>query len=77
MQSQNKNPRNLLSSSTTYLLVRANLVSKGTNFSQWCKANNVSRQYAAKVLTQEKGGRKALALKNRILSETIYSESAQ
>ncbi|MCF8468006.1 MAG: hypothetical protein K9G33_11430 [Sneathiella sp.] len=58
-----------------YCLVRANLISNGTSFAEWCRNNAISRQYAAKVLISGSKGRKAIALKNKILAATVLRES--
>jgi len=73
MQSQSNSYSDVNSDASLYLKVRANLVSKGTNFAKWCEENEISRQYAARVLSQKCRGKKAFELRNRILAETIFS----
>ena len=76
MQSQSQNYSDVKSSVELYMRVRGNLVSKGTNFAKWCKKNEISRQYAARVLSEDCNGKKALTLKSRILADTLFSEKS-
>ncbi len=74
MQSQSQNYCEVKSGTALYMQVRGDLVSKGTNFAKWCEKNEISRQYAARVLSTDCNGKKALELKSRILADTIFSE---
>jgi len=50
-----------------YLAVRAAFVAQGTSLNRWCLANGVSRPYAAEVLRGVWNGRKAQALRKKIV----------
>lgn len=50
-----------------YLAVRAAFIAKGTSLNRWCLANGVSRPYATQVLRGFWIGRKAQALRKKIV----------
>jgi len=54
-----------------YQQVRAKLVAQGSSLNEWLNAQNISRQLAYKALKGQSFGRKAIALRARILNEIL------
>ena len=50
-----------------YCKVRAGFIIQGTSLAMWCQENGIARQYAAKVLKNEKNGPKATELKIKLI----------
>jgi len=75
MQHETAKSKSLPSGKKLYCRVRANLVSNGTSFAEWCRKNAISRQYATKILKHKSNGAKALALKRKILRATIQRDN--
>lgn len=57
-------------------MIRAALIARGTNLNQWCKANRINRQTVDKALKGERFGRRAQAIRDRIVSE-LFPKSDQ
>ena len=49
-----------------YLAVRIGLMARGTSLNRWCKAQNVTRQWAELVLTGRRSGPSAARLLARL-----------
>jgi hypothetical protein len=62
-------PVAVIGSDDLYNLVRAALIAQGTNLNQWCKINRINRQTVDKALKGERIGRRAQALRDRIVTE--------
>ncbi len=52
------------------LQVRAGLTAKGSSLNAWCQRQGVQRSYAHRALTGETNGPAALALRERLVSES-------
>lgn len=61
----------LLRAPSSYRLVRASFVSRGTTLTSWCEQNGVKRQYAALVLTGGRNGLAARMLRARLIKQAF------
>lgn len=66
----------MIGSEDLYRAVRAAFVARGTSLNAWCISNGINRQTAEKTLRGERGGKRALALRNRLISEVFPAEAA-
>jgi hypothetical protein len=56
-----------------YQAVRAAFVSRGTTLNAWCKSNGINRQTADRSLRGERGGRRSVELRQRIIGDAFPS----
>jgi hypothetical protein len=64
-------PTTVAGSEALYLTVRATLVTRGSSLNAWCKAQRLNRQTVEKALRGQREGRRALALRERIVREVL------
>lgn len=54
-----------------YSTIRGALVIQGTSLNEWCKANDLRRQSVEKVLKGDRRGKKADALRERVIAAVL------
>lgn len=69
-------PVQIIGSEDLYNMVRAALIARGTNLNRWCKANGINRQTVDKALKGHRIGRRAQAIRDRLVAELFPSENA-
>lgn len=69
-------PVQIAGSDDLYNMVRAALIARGTNLNRWCKAKGINRQTADKALKGQRIGRRAQALRDKIVTE-LFPETEQ
>lgn len=64
----------VVGSNDLYTAVRAALVGRGTSLAAWCKDKKINRQTAEKALKGERHSRRAVELRERMVTEILRTE---
>jgi hypothetical protein len=58
-----------------YVAVRAALTARRSSLSAWCRAEGINRQTAEKALKGERHSRKAIEIRQRLISELFEAQA--